>query len=235
MITWEQFESVVRIYPKIANYDQSYELLMGDNEFIERLKKKPGLKELHKIIEFLNKWGCMIKCGNESAKMLLSVITDNLQLLDFLRKYSIEDVDFDGKIFGDNFCLRVKDLIILLYSKFRHVDFKFGATATAKILHILVPNLLVMWDKDILDNYQRRNIGVSDSPPDYINFLISIKDLSDEISKEFYSAEIHLSGKGKDHGSYLSMIIHCNPPKTLAKFLDEYNWVTITRNVWNSA
>ena len=230
MITWDRFESAVRSYPEIANYDQSYEELMGNKELIEILKTKPGLKEIHKVIEFLNRWRCRIKSGNESAKILLSVILENLQLLNILRNYNIEHVDFDKKIYGNNFDLKVKDFIILLYSKFRHVHFKFGATATAKILHILIPELFIMWDNDILKNYQRRNIGVSDSAPGYVNFLISMKSLGAEINNKFKSAELHLSGKGKDPASYLSIVMNYNPPKTLAKFLDEYNWVTITRN-----
>jgi hypothetical protein len=87
-----------------------------------------------------------------------------------------------------------------------------------------------MWDKKIFEDYQRRDIGISDSGPGYINFLISIKEFANEITNKFYSAELHLSGKGKDPASYLSLVMNCNPPKPLAKFLDEYNWVTITRH-----
>jgi len=230
MITWEKFESAVRSYPEIADYDQSYEELMGNQKLINELRTNPSLKEIHKIMEFLNKWKCRIKYGDDSAKILLSVIAESLQLLDIIRNYNINDIDFDWKIHGNKFNLRIKDLIILLYSKFRHVDFKFGATATAKILHILAPDLLVMWDKAILEYYQIKDPRVSDSGPGYVQFLILMREIAIALNNEFQSSKLHHSLTWKDPASYLSMATKCNHPKTFAKYLDEYNWVTITRN-----
>ena len=230
MITWDEFKSAICRYPKIANYDQSYEELMGDKNFIKALKENPGLKEVHKVIDFLNIWGCRIKSGDESEKVLLSVIKENLQLLTFLSKYKIEQIDFDYKLFENNFYIKIKDLIILIYLRFRHVEFKFGATATAKILHILVPELFVMWDKAILEYYHANDLKVSDSGPGYVHFLMAMKELAISINEQFQSNVNHPFTKDKDLSLYLLRETNSNHPKTLAKFLDEYNWVTITRN-----
>ncbi len=230
MITWEQFESAVFRYREIANYDQSYEELMNNQHFTKALRTSPGLKEMHKIIKFLNSWRCRIKSRTESEKSLLSVIIENLTLVSVLRNYTIQDINFDKVIYENNFSLKVKDLVILVYSKFRDMNFKFGITATTKLLHILVPELFVMWDKAIFNYYRGVDANVSDSGPGYVNFLILMKKLAAEINDNFQSAELHPSAKGKEPSSYLSMMLDCKPPKTLAKLLDEYNWVTITNN-----
>ena len=230
MITWEEFSSAVFRYREIADYDKSYEEIMNNKEFIKSLRTSPGLHEMQKIIEFLNRWRCRIKSGTESEKAILSVILENLSLLSFLRNYTIKDINFDEAVCENNFILKIKDLITLIYIKFRDVDFKFGSTATAKILHILVPELFVMWDNAIFNYYRGVDERVSDSGPGYVYFLILMKELAVSINNNYQSIEIDQSVKSKGLASYLSMIIDCNPPRTLAKFLDEYNWVTITNN-----
>jgi hypothetical protein len=230
MITWEEFSSAVFRYREIADYDQSYEEIMNNKGFIKSLRTSPGLQEMQKIIEFLNRWRCRIKSGTESEKSLLSVILEDLSLLSFLRNYNIKYVNFDEAVHENNFILKIEDLITLIYIKFRGVDFKFGSTATAKILHILVPELFVMWDNAIFNYYRGVDERVSDSGPGYVYFLILMKKLAVSVNNNYQSAEIDHSVKSKGPASYLSMIIDCKPPKTLAKFLDEYNWVTITNN-----
>jgi hypothetical protein len=230
MITWEEFSSAVFRYREIADYDTSYEEIMNNKEFIKALRTSPSLHEMQKIIEFLNRWRCRIKSGTGSEKALLSVILENLSLLSFLRKYTIRDINFDKVVYETNFNLKIKDLITLIYMKFRDVNFKFGSTATAKILHILVPELFVMWDNAIFNYYQGVDDRVSDSGPGYVCFLILMKQLAISINNNYQSAKIDHSVKNISPASYLSTMIDCDPPKTLAKFLDEYNWVTITNN-----
>ena len=71
-------------------------------------------------------------------------------------------------------------------------------TGASKIMHLTNPNLYVMWDKYIRDS----NGYKCEKAEDYLSFLV-------EMQKEFG----HLKG---------------NKNKTLAKCIDEYNYVTIT-------
>jgi hypothetical protein len=230
MITWKQFESAVFRYREIANYDQSYEEIMNDEYFTKSLMTNPNLKEMQKIIHFLNSWRCRVKSGIESENILLSVTIENLSLLNILKNYSIDSVNFDEVIYGHEFKLKVKDLVILVYSKFRDMDFKFGSTATTKLLHIFAPHLFVMWDKAIFNYYCGFDGNVSDSGPGYVNFLIIMKKLALIINNKFHLAKLNPSIQSKDPAAYLSIILNYKPYKTMAKLLDEFNWVTITNN-----
>jgi hypothetical protein len=96
--------------------------------------------------------------------------------------------------------------------------------ATAKALHLLVPSFFVAFDRAIAKNY-----GCSGSQPEgYIRFQHLMASLACHILDSF------VSENGGDHQTAKAMI--CGPLymqqtgshyfKTLAKLLDEYNWVT---------
>jgi hypothetical protein len=96
--------------------------------------------------------------------------------------------------------------------------------ATAKALHLLVPSFFVPFDRAIAKNY-----GCSGSQPEgYVRFQHLMAELA------CYVLDSYVSEKGGDRQSARAMI--CGPlysqktgshySKTLAKLLDEYNWVT---------
>jgi len=99
--------------------------------------------------------------------------------------------------------------------------------ATAKALHLLVPSFFVALDTAIAKNY-----GCSMSQPEgYIRFQHLMADLACHVLDSF------VSENGGDRQSARTMICGSlyvqktgsHYSKTLAKLLDEYNWVTRPR------
>ena len=109
---------------------------------------------------------------------------------------------------------------------------RFGPVCTSKLLHILQPELFVMWDNPIIKQYKRNYRGISASSQGYFNFLKLMQSFSIEIFKNYNNT--HLTPKklpNQTPDNYLSINMRYSPVKSMAKYLDEYNWVTITNNV----
>ena len=102
-----------------------------------------------------------------------------------------------------------------------------GYTIAAKVLAVLNPELSVMWDGPIFSAYYRLGEIDGGSPgATYVNFLLRMQRCAEAIAldaqenhgvtdpAEHVCEELGLQGPGR-----------C----TLAKFIDEYNYLTITR------
>jgi len=104
--------------------------------------------------------------------------------------------ELDG-MFSDADFDEIGETIIRIYqilSSVKGVEY----TGSSKVMHILKPELLVMWDTYIRDDY-----GYSTSAEDYLEF-----------QKEMQNKFSGVSWK--------------NPKKTLAKAIDEYNFADIS-------
>ena len=90
-----------------------------------------------------------------------------------------------------------------------------GPTGTAKILFALRPNALVPWDYPI-----RAHFGLGGSAEDYAGYLrkarSELRELRADCARLGYAFESLPVRLGRPHSS-------------LAKLVDEYFWVTITR------
>jgi len=76
-------------------------------------------------------------------------------------------------------CLR--DIVVELFDSLRETGFKgkkgrtkqVGPTATSKILHLICPDLFVMWDSDIRRQYRK----FEGDGKEYFEFLLTIQTL----------------------------------------------------------
>jgi hypothetical protein len=81
----------------------------------------------------------------------------------------------------------------------------FADAAASKALHLLNPGLFVMWDKEI-----RRS-----APEGYGSYLAEMHGLSLRLAEQ---------APAEDVERYLQELLGYETRKTLAKYLDEYNW-----------
>ena len=77
--------------------------------------------------------------------------------------------------------------------------------AASKALHLIRPRLFVMWDKEI-----RRS-----APGGYSAYLLQMHALAVRLSDEAPADDVE---------AYLQELLGYETRKTLAKYLDEYNW-----------
>ena len=211
-LSWTEFAWCAFLYKMINAGDEAYQKLT---------KGKVDVKEL---IKFLNKWKTRVVNSKDSAKALARKIEISRDDLSSLRQFNIRNVDL-VTVGGPS--SPVLHAIENCYGAIREPpEYNIGPTATAKILHILHPDLFVMWDNPILSYFKKQYPGkVKDSGRGYCEYLRLMQQVAAHVTQGFEREEIH---PGKTLDTYLSDRLEYNPAKTMAKYLDEYYWVTQT-------
>lgn len=154
------------------------------------------------ILKFLNKWRSRI--SYQVAPSLHSKLLTCKVHIDKLGKASLRECDFQ------TVSTEIKQI-------FNELEPVIGSTGTSKVLHMTKPNLFVMWDRAIRKDFGYRH-GLSS---EYITFMMEMQNRAIAVVKSYL--EVH-----EDINSYAeaekAIEKTCNG-KTLAKLVDEYNWV----------
>jgi len=232
--SWRKFAWSTFLFHMWSSND-AYIQLMNDQDFTKQIwETLPNSDNLdteyvaHRIIKFLQDYGCHTPNNNSGLiRNLIEALQNSTLFLQALYSLEITTINFDNTLCIQGITQSLRDVIKNLYSKFDAIK-HIGPTASTKILHILQPRLFVMWDKEICEEYHNISPQVSTSAKGYCAFLEKVKVLANHINQEFNNLGINTTQTPAD---YLSDKLKIKPPKTLAKYLDEYNWVTITRGV----
>ena len=202
-----------------SNKDRKYVGLFGDGEFISKIRETPwdvSYPEFEaKIISgFVNSLGLRLPVGTRGGNVLAEIIrlrscTSNL------KGVSLLDCDLSNKSL-------LKD-IKEIYQGLGSID-GLWVTGITKIAHVLNDSLFVVLDLRIAENFSLR-----DEADDYIEWLVLTQQHAREVASDFEarglsgSSEAFLSEK-LGYSSY-----GCQ--KSLARFIDEYFWLTVGENL----
>ena len=130
-----------------------------------------------------------------------------------LRKLGkFENINFDAELPEMN--KKIKDIIIELFDEFSNV---LGSTGASKALHLLIPNIFIMWDTKIREYYK-----LGDSASDYLQFLKTMQRVLNDILRSYMQE--HNVGKEQALKQLLS-IAYGDKTRPITKLLDEYNWI----------
>jgi len=194
-----------------------YTKKIKEDNVIKKIIKKEGITPNYvkdNIITFLNAYKCRIanKRKNVIAKEICHVFSDFLEnFKKFNENKQLVKVDLTDKSIAKS----INDV----YKNLKEIK-GLGPTSVSKIMHVLYPDLFVMWDNTIKKYFEEHNVK------NYLDFLIQMKKEMNEligsyaedqgISEEKAKKEL----KEKFYGG----------KKTLIKLLDEFNYVNITTN-----
>lgn len=165
----------------------------------------------------------------EVAEKLTNAINDIIPELERLRDKSLLTIEFD----------KYERNIKAIYTKIDEVK-GIGATATSKILHLLNPDLFVMWDQNIRSEWNRcldeknfkefkENIGrITETATSYVRFMQLMQKVGNEFLEE-YMKERGIQDRNK--AEEMLSKEYCG--KSIVKLLDEYNWLIATGRVRN--
>lgn len=200
--TWREFEQAIEAYQREFSgraqedpaYLRCFRLLGGKTRAARAAKSRD-------ITRFLNDWKCGVN-RQDTPLMLVAWIRENAERLDALVPLTISEPEV----------LEQLDEIQAVYDtcgspRAPGSRDSWGPAGNAKTLHQLIPGLFVMWDKNIVPLAR-----------DYSNFLAEMQSLAVRLIEESpYASAQELDGRMQEHLGY-------NVPKTLAKYLDEFNW-----------
>jgi hypothetical protein len=180
------------------------------------LRKLDDVKDIRRVIKlFLINWGNMNRVvGREGLKWK--------QLGETLRSLENEFRMLRGRKF---LTINLNDATIAaaikeIYSRLDPIPYLGSPTTISKILHLLNPEIFVMWDNSIVEKFHRMNHCINYTSEGYLEFLKvaqkEIKEALDERQKE--------TGKSLDEIEQEICLRYKS--KTLARIVDEYNWMT---------
>jgi hypothetical protein len=151
------------------------------------------------IIRLLNRWACRL--STERAPGALETwLEDNAAALEKLEPLTISDPRLPAH--AEELDGMHDDLIE--HMRANGVN-SMGDAAASKALYVLRPRLFVMWDKEI-----RRS-----APEGYGAYLLQMHALAGRLTDEAPTDDVE---------AYLQELVGYETRKTLAKYLDEYNW-----------
>jgi hypothetical protein len=172
------------------------------------------------VLGFLNKWKCRIPVTDELVEKIKSTHRLALPYLDALNGETLEDIDFDKKkiVGSEREQMWNSKIIRVVFTMYSSIGGKFKWVAASKTLHMINPKLFVMWDNSICNSYQLK----LDAPSYSYKFLQMMKKEANEAINT-YMLDHNLSRE-----EAVKQIESKFNGKTLAKLVDEYNWIKYT-------
>lgn len=200
----------------MTDYDESY------TQFLQAIDGQPNLTlDTHRLalLKWLNSWGCRqfaIKYHDLASEEIRAWHEQYGELLPSL------DTTFLALSGNDinNVAVAYTDLSERLASKRKqprggeHIV-KFGPTGAAKLLFALRPQALVPWDEAF-----RQELQLDGSAHSYLTYFRIVKEILEELAEDCRRNGYNLSDLPELVG---------RPTSSLAKLIDEYFWVTISK------
>jgi len=157
---------------------------------------EPRPESAAEIIGVLNRWACRL--STERAPGALETwLRDKASALDRVAPLTISaplPAEELGALHDD----------LIAHMRAAGVN-SMGDAAASKALYLLQPRLFVMWDKEI-----RRS-----APEGYGSYLLEMHGLAGRLTDQ---------APAEDVEAHLQELLGYETRKTLAKYLDEYNW-----------
>ena len=157
----------------------------------------PEPESAAEIVAVLNKWACRL--STERAPGALD---------EWLAEHDLEELE-PLTITDTRVPARVAELGALHDDLIAHMQAggvsNMGPAAASKALYLLQPRLFVMWDKEISRA----------APEGYGSYLLQMHALAVRLTDEAPTDDVE---------AYLQNLLGYETRKTLAKYLDEYNW-----------
>ncbi len=180
-------------------------------EFREALQRGSSYADWPALVRYVNQWGCRIT--TDKAGGIASAIAAAMPYLEPLSASALE--------FNDLRCSTL-DVIERAYEALTEAN-GVGPTAASAILTALNPQLFVSWGKGIRDAY-----FPNDKPngATYSQFLTIMRMAALSVASDARSQH-----GIEDPAGHLSSELGIQPPFSLAKFIDEYNWLTLEREM----
>lgn len=198
-VTWDSFVAGLEGYRDHFTREGGERTYAGLIAAIQEERAESLPERATGIVGLLNKWACR-----------LSVARAPGALESWLRGHVAELEEIDGLTIVD---LSLPDgaaeLGALHDELIRHMQAggvrNMGPAAASKALHLLAPGLFVMWDREISRS----------APEGYGAYLREMHALARRLTGEAPAADVE---------AYLQELLGYETRKTLAKYLDEYNW-----------
>lgn len=170
------------------------------------------------VLGFLNSWQCRIPKTVKVATALSEAFRDTATLFQALQGQRLENIDLTALVEAGSERLTGARAIASVFDRLMAVGSRFSHVAAVKTMHMANAGLFVMWDNEILASHGHRQ-----EPYGWFyayRFLPTMQAEAKELIEDYRKlnrASPEEAVRGIEKG--------CGGRKTLAKVLDEYNYI----------
>lgn len=192
------------------DYASTYQELVKDVQFLNRLKTNPSLDDFQRLRDFLTHYGVPWARTN-LAEQYMSVWPKLEPHISKLADAAIDSRDLRKS--------NIRDAITGAFEFLKWPNVWGGDTVASKVIHFFNVSLFVMWDDDIQSAYGKTG------SQGYLEFLCDMQSHAKEIISDFRRLSL-----GAAPDEFLSQQLGYDCVRPLTKLIDDYNWVTITKH-----
>jgi hypothetical protein len=205
-----KFKLVKLIIDNKFSEEQHY--LNAINSFKNRDVSTLQINDIDNLINFLKVWMKVRRIKYEDQEIRNRIYQDIKRCGDYFKQLEIKDLFSE---LNEDEKEKIREIFNTLSSTDIGIikERRHGPTAASKIMHIINPNLFVMWDKQIAYAY-----GCEQNAEGYLKFMEIMKKEAHELLESWKH------DKSKDK---LWQEFH-NEERSITKIIDEFNW-EITR------
>jgi hypothetical protein len=186
------------------------------------------LARADELIGFVNRWGTRCRIKPRHLKAALERVLPELSAL---RGESLLHIDLAQQVRGTGTTGGVIERVFHAIASAE--GSRYESTAASKMLHLIHPQLFVMWDSYIAWGYAAARSSTEGRARDYARcFLPRVQRIARRAVEEYRSAH-----SATEEQAVQALCSGCRCPPTLAKVVDEYNYVKFTWNderVWQA-
>jgi hypothetical protein len=195
----EEFSELVEQYEKkCENPDGVYIMVL--REFEKRNLQDLSYHDVESVLRpYLLKWG---KMGRVLGIRGCQIICDKLKELNpkfaVLRHKALLTFDLDAKLkFADIY----DEIVNAKWETQKGKTRRVGPTSASKTLHLVAPDLFMIWDRTIRNYY-----GFQETGKEYLRFLVNMKNWLKKLKPTIKKLQAKYQ-------------------KSSTKIIDEYNWI----------
>ena len=189
----------------VNQYEKKYKVL--DMTYFKAVKdirniKLDELTHFHVVSilrPYLLKWGRMGRVlGYKGCTRIAEKLGEMKNQFDEFQNQTLTTVDIDEK--SNKIKALYDELVNAKWKSDKGRTKRVGPTSTSKVLHLVIPDLFMIWDNKIRKTYEFKDNGI-----EYVRFLASMQNWCKELGMIVENLQTQYG-------------------KSLTKIIDEYNW-----------
>lgn len=212
------YKELLEAAKKFKNYPWSYDYVymrakQTDWQNLNTLSTEHIRNEV--IRGFLNPWKCRLPNTVERANAIRTTYEEVISYLQALGNETLQNIDFDKIKKVDDQKINHSQIIHHVFSRFSGMCDEFRPVPASKLLHMICPALFVMWDHAIGRRYRLKLSTY--------NYTYKFMPLMEQEANK--AVDTYMKDRNCDRNTAIREIMATCYGKTLAKLVDEYNWI----------
>ena len=202
-----------KIFWKISRKANYYGIYMRELKNWEKWPDSVSIEEIEKLLQFLPKWNGHFRCKNSTRfAQIFKQIHPTIN--------ELKDARLESSKFNSEFLQKIKTI----FDKVAKCQGQYQSTSSSKILHTILPHLIVTWDGKIRQGI----LGNENKKKGSMYALDFLPKMQNELFEAIASCMAEKKLNQEETIRYIRQ--ECGN-ETLPKLIDEHNYVIYSKTL----